>query len=151
LAFLGGLVLNIMPCVLPVLSVKALSLARGAQAGRARREGVLYLVGVLASFLALAAILIALRAGGQAPGGAFQLQSPAAIAALALLFFAIGLNLLGAFEITFGQSAGAGLAARGGDLGAFFTGALAVVAATPCTAPFMAGAIGAALTQSAPT
>jgi len=151
LAFLAGLILNIMPCVLPVLSIKALSFAHGAQSWQARRQGVLYFAGVMATFLALAAVLIGLRAGGEALGWGFQLQAPWVISALALLFFVIGLNLLSVFEFGAGaQNAGAGLAARGGDAGAFFTGALAVVAATPCTAPFMAGAIGAVLTQSAP-
>lgn len=152
LAFLGGLILNIMPCVLPVLSVKALAFAGGVQAGEARRHGVLYFAGVMITFLALAGVLIALRGAGEAVGWGFQLQAPWMTSALALLFFVIGLNLLGVFA--FGSSAqnvGAGLAARDGDLGAFFTGALAVLAATPCTAPFMAGAIGAALTQTALT
>ena len=148
LAFLGGLILNIMPCVLPVLSVKALSLAGGG--GRARRHGLLYAAGVLSTFLALAGALIALRGAGQAVGWGFQLQAPWVTGGLALLFFAIGLNLLGVFTLGGGmQNAGGALTSRGGDAGAFFTGALAVVAATPCTAPFMAGAIGAALTQSA--
>ncbi len=151
IAFLAGLILNIMPCVLPVLSIKALSFAHGAQSGEARKHGLLYLAGVMVTFLALAAVLIGLRAGGEALGWGFQLQEPWVIAGLALLFFVIGLNLLSVFEIGGGvQNAGAGLASRGGDTGAFFTGALAVVAATPCTAPFMAGAIGAVLTQSAP-
>ena len=147
-AFIGGLILNVMPCVLPVLSIKALSLAGGLHAGAARREGAYYLIGVLATFLALALVLITLRSAGAAVGWGFQLQSPLVSAGLALLFFAIGLNLLGVFEINLGQSAGSSLAARSGDVGAFFAGALAVVAATPCTAPFMTGAIGAALTQS---
>ena len=150
LAFLGGLILNIMPCVLPVLSVKALQFAGGVQSGDARRHGVLYFAGVMVTFLALAGVLIALRGAGEAVGWGFQLQAPWVTSALALLFFVIALNLLSVFE--FGSSAqnvGSGLASRGGDMGAFFTGALAVVAATPCTAPFMAGAIGAALTQSA--
>ncbi|MGH6949677.1 MAG: protein-disulfide reductase DsbD family protein [Vitreimonas sp.] len=150
LAFLGGLILNIMPCVLPVLSVKALSFAGGVQAGEARRQGVIYFIGVMATFLALAGALIVLRGAGEAVGWGFQLQAPWVTSALALLFFVIGLNLLGLFEIGGGaQNVGAGLAARGGDVGSFFTGALAVIAATPCTAPFMAGAVGAALTQSA--
>ncbi len=150
-AFLGGLLLNVMPCVLPVLSVKALSLAGGAHAGAARRHGLFYLAGVLATFLGLALLLIALRDAGQAVGWGFQLQAPWVTSALALLFFAIGLNLLGVFSVGGIENAGAGLAARGGDAGAFFTGALAVIAATPCTAPFMAGAVGVALTQSATT
>ncbi|HRE45686.1 MAG TPA: thiol:disulfide interchange protein, partial [Terricaulis sp.] len=128
----------------------ALSFAHGVQSGEARRHGLLYLAGVMVTFLALAGVLIGLRAGGEALGWGFQLQEPWVIAALALLFFVVGLNLLSVFEIGGGvQNAGAGLAARGGDAGAFFTGALAVVAATPCTAPFMAGAVGAVLTQSA--
>lgn len=152
LAFLGGLILNIMPCVLPVLSVKALQFAGGAHSGDARRHGVLYFAGVMVTFLALAVLLIALRGAGEAVGWGFQLQAPWVTSALALLFFLIGLNLLSVFEFGAGaQNVGAGLASRGGDMGAFFTGALAVIAATPCTAPFMAGAIGAALTQSALT
>jgi thiol:disulfide interchange protein DsbD len=152
LAFLGGLILNVMPCVLPVLSVKALSLAHGAQPGAARTHGLFYCAGVMATFLALAGLLIALRGAGEAVGWGFQLQAPWVTSALALLFFVIGLNLLGVFNIGGSlQNTGAGLTARGGNAGAFFTGALAVIAATPCTAPFMAGAIGAALTQSALT
>lgn len=150
LAFLGGLILNIMPCVLPVLSVKALQFAGGAHSGEARRHGVFYFAGVMATFLALAVLLIVLREAGEAVGWGFQLQAPWVTTLLALLFFTIGLNLLGVFEIGGSlQNVGAELTARNGDAGAFFTGALAVVAATPCTAPFMAGAIGAALTQSA--
>jgi thiol:disulfide interchange protein DsbD len=104
----------------------------------------------MATFLALAGLLIALRGAGEAVGWGFQLQAPWVTSALALLFFAIGLNLLGVFEIGGSlQNAGGGLVQRGGNAGSFFTGALAVIAATPCTAPFMAGAIGVALTQSA--
>lgn len=145
---MGGLILNVMPCVFPVLSIKALSLAGGAQAGTARRHGLLFLAGVMTTFLLLAAGLLALQAAGAAVGWGFQLQEPVVIGALALLFFVIGLNLVGAFEIGgAAQNVGASLAGRGGDAGAFFTGALAVVAATPCTAPFMAGALGWAATQ----
>jgi len=152
LAFLGGLILNIMPCVLPVLSVKALAFAGGAQAGEARKHGVFYFAGVMATFLALAGLLIALRGAGEAVGWGFQLQAPGVTAALALLFFVVGLNLAGVFHIGgSAQNAGASLTASGGAAGAFFTGALAVVAATPCTAPFMAGAIGVAITQSTAT
>lgn len=151
-AFLGGLILNIMPCVLPVLSVKALSFAGGAHAGQARQQGLFYLAGVMATFLTLALLLVALRGAGAAVGWGFQLQAPWVTSALALLFFAIGLNLLGVFYIGgAAQNVGGALAARGGNAGAFFTGALAVIAATPCTAPFMAGAIGVAVTQSAAT
>jgi thiol:disulfide interchange protein DsbD len=146
-AFVGGLILNIMPCVFPVLSIKALSLAGGAHAGTARRHGLLFLAGVMSTFMALAVALLALRAAGSAAGWGFQLQEPALIGALALLFFAIGLNLIGAFDIGGSlQNVGGGLAEKGGDVGAFATGALAVVAATPCTAPFMAGALGWAAT-----
>lgn len=147
LAFLGGLVLNVMPCVLPVLSIKALNLAGGAHRGEAKREGVFFFVGVMVTFLVLAGVLIALQAGGAAVGWGFQLQEPWFVGGLAVLFFLIGLNLLGMFEIGGSvQNLGQGLTARGGDFGAFFTGALAVVAATPCTAWFMAGAIGFAAT-----
>src|SRR5262249_1151855 len=117
----------------------------------ARRHGVFYFLGVMATFLGLAVLIIALRVAGQAAGWGFQLQAPWVTASLALLFFAIGLNLLGVFSVGAGaQGVGSDLAARSGEAGAFFTGVLAVVAATPCTAPFMAGAIGTALTQSAP-
>lgn len=150
LAFLGGLILNIMPCVLPVLSVKALQFAGGVQSGEAQRHGMFYFAGVMVTFLALALVLVVLREAGQAVGWGFQLQAPWVTSVLALLFFVIGLNLLSVFEFGGGaQNVGSELASRGGDGGAFFTGALAVIAATPCTAPFMASAIGAALTQSA--
>jgi thiol:disulfide interchange protein DsbD len=150
LAFLGGLILNIMPCVLPVLSIKALALASG-QVRNARRQGVLYLAGVLVSFLALASLFIALRGMGEAVGWGFQLQSPWVSAGLALLFFVIGLNLAGVFS--FGgnlQNTGDALTRTGGDAASFFTGALAAVVATPCMAPIMATAAGAALTAPAP-
>lgn len=147
-AFLGGLILNLMPCVFPVLSLKALSLAHGAQTGTARRHGLLFFAGVMATFLALAGVLIGLQAAGAGQGWGFQLQEPLFVGALALLFFAIGLNLLGVFEIGGSlQNLGGGLAGKSGDAGSFFTGALAVTAATPCTAPFMAGALGFAASQ----
>lgn len=150
LAFLGGLILNFFPCVLPVLAIKGVALAQGAHNGRARRDGLFYLAGVVTTFLLLAGVLMALRSAGEAAGWAFQLQAPWLTAALALLFFAIGLNFVGVFEIGGGEGLGQTLAARGGDAGAFFTGALAVVAASPCTGPFMAGAIGFALAAPAP-
>jgi thiol:disulfide interchange protein DsbD len=150
LALLGGLILNIMPCVLPVIAIKALAFASG-EAGAARRQGVLYFAGVLAAMLLLASASIALRDMGQAAGWGFQLQSPWVSAGLALLFLTIGLNLIGVFNIGAGaQGAGQGLTRSGSDLAAFFTGVLAVIAATPCTAPFMAAAIGMALTEPAP-
>jgi thiol:disulfide interchange protein DsbD len=151
-AFLGGLLLNLMPCVFPVLAMKGAALARGAhQPTEARRDGLLFLAGVLTTFLALAGVLIALQAAGQAVGWGFQLQSSAVTAGLTLLMLAIALNLSGVFRLgTSVQGVGADLSARRGAAGAFFTGVLAVVVAAPCTAPFMAGAIGWALTQSAP-
>lgn len=149
-ALLGGLILNVMPCVLPVLAIKAVGIAQSAHEGRTRRHGLLYAAGVLTMFLALAAIIIALRSAGEALGWAFQLQEPWLVAALALLFFGIGLNLVGVFEIGGGAGVGQSLVARGGDAGAFFTGLLAVVAASPCVGPFMAGATGFAFANPAP-
>ena len=144
-AFAGGLILNLMPCVLPVLFIKALGFAQLARADRdeVRRQGLLFLAGVLATFLVLAAAVIALGTGW-----GFQLQSPPLVILLAVLMTLIGFNLLGIFEIGGRlQGLGDGLASRGGPLGAFMTGALAVIVATPCTAPFMGAAMGYALTQ----
>ena len=128
--------------------MKAASLSRAAhQPAEARRDGLAFLAGVLATFLVLAGALLALRAGGQALGWGFQLQSPGVVAALALLMLAVALNLSGVFHIGAGlQGAGHGPLSRlPGVAGAFFTGVLAVVVAAPCTAPFMAFALGAAL------
>ena len=151
-AFLGGLILNLMPCVFPVLSIKVLSLVRHAGEGpaRLRLHGLAYTAGVLASFLALAAALIGLKSGGAAIGWGFQLQSPAVVAGLAYLLFAMGLSLSGAVHVG-GRLAGLGdgLTRRAGLSGSFFTGVLATLVATPCTAPFMGSAVGFALTQSA--
>jgi len=147
-ALLGGLILNLMPCVFPILAMKAASLSRAAHdPAEARRDGLAFLAGVLATFLVLAGALLALRAGGQALGWGFQLQSPGVVAALALLMLAVALNLSGVFHIGAGlQGAGHGPLSRlPGVAGAFFTGVLAVVVAAPCTAPFMAFALGAAL------
>jgi thiol:disulfide interchange protein DsbD len=145
--FLGGLILNVMPCVFPVLSLKALSFAQAAP-NAARRDGLLFLAGVMVTFLALAGLLIAFTSAGAQIGWGFQLQEPWVATALGLLFFAMGLNLAGFFEFGGGlQQAGAGLAQKGGGAGAFFTGALAVLAASPCTAPYMGGALGWAATQ----
>jgi thiol:disulfide interchange protein DsbD len=152
-AFLGGMILNLMPCVLPVLSMKALALAATSRVpGAARVEALSYGAGVVAAFAALAALLLVLRAGGAAVGWGFQLQQPLFVAALALLMFAVGLNLSGLFEVSAGRLAGAGqgAAGRGGMSGSFFTGVLAAVVATPCTAPFMAAALGYGATQAAP-
>jgi len=144
-AVLGGLLLNIMPCVFPILSLKALSLARaGGDERSARREAIAYTAGVVAICLALGVALLALRASGSAVGWAFQLQEPRVILLLLLLVTAIALNLAGLFELpSFGG--GERLAGRGGAAGAFWTGALAAFVATPCTGPFMGAALGAAL------
>ena len=152
-ALVGGLILNLIPCVFPVLAMKAASLAgHGDDAANARRQGLAFGVGVIVTFLALAGLLIALRSAGAAVGWGFQLQDPPVVAALALLMLAVGLNLSGVFEIgTSLQGVGSGLAARGGLAGSFFTGVLAVVVAAPCTAPFMGPALGWALTQPAIT
>jgi thiol:disulfide interchange protein DsbD len=150
-ALLGGLILNLMPCVLPILAMKALAIANKAHAekGEAARESFAYGAGAILSFTALGLALVILRAGGAAIGWGFQLQEPAAVAGFALLIFAVGLNLSGVFEFSGGIAAGDSLARRGGALGSFFTGVLAVAVAAPCTAPFMAAALGYALTQSA--
>lgn len=150
-ALLGGLILNLMPCVFPVLSIKALSLAKnsGAALSVQRTHGLVYTAGVVLAFVLLASVLIALRAGGEAIGWAFQFQQPWFLAFIVYLFFLMGLSLSGVFEIgTSFMGAGSGLAARSGYQGSFFTGVLATVVATPCTAPFMGPAIGFALTQS---
>jgi thiol:disulfide interchange protein DsbD len=147
LAFLGGLILNLMPCVLPILAMKALALAGHGGGGRhAAREGLAYGMGAILSFLGLGAAVIALRAGGTAIGWGFQLQEPIAVAGFALLIFAVGLNLSGVFEIP-GFGGGDALTRKGGVTGAFFTGVLAVAVAAPCTAPFMAAALGYAFIQ----
>jgi thiol:disulfide interchange protein DsbD len=145
LAFLGGLILNLMPCVFPVLALKVVGLA-GVGRARARWQAVAYTAGVLVAFAAMGAALLAARAAGSAAGWGFQFQSPMFVAAMAWLLFAVGLNLSGVYDIGTGfMRAGQGLAARSGQLGSFFTGLLAVVVATPCTAPFMGVAIGAGL------
>lgn len=154
LAFLGGMVLNLMPCVFPVLSIKLLSLTQhgseSAHPARALRTHALaYSVGVVLSFLVLAALLLALRAAGSAIGWGFQLQEPGVVLVLALLFFALGLNLMGVFE--FAGWLPSGLASwrdRRPAIDAFASGVLAVVAASPCTAPFMGAALGYAITQA---
>lgn len=150
-AFLGGLILNLMPCVFPVLSIKILSLMSqvGSHSSRIRLHGWVYLAGVVLSFVAVAVALIALRSGGAQIGWGFQLQSPLVVGLLAYLFFAIGLNLFGYFEIgTSVMNVGQSAAGNEGLSGSFFTGVLATVVAAPCTVPFMATAVGFALTQS---
>ncbi|WP_375274627.1 protein-disulfide reductase DsbD family protein [Methylorubrum thiocyanatum] len=151
LALLGGLLLNLMPCVFPVLSIKVLSLVRqaGESATRVRLHGLAYTAGVLASFLGLAGLLIALKAGGAGIGWGFQLQSPVVVALLAYGLFAMGLSLSGVVHLGGGIAGlGDGLTRRAGYQGSFFTGVLATLVATPCTAPFMGAAVGFALTQS---
>ena len=164
-ALIGGMILNLMPCVFPVLSLKILGFAggghgngaaAGAMPGEARSasrramriHGIAFAVGVVASFIALAAILLGLRAAGEAVGWGFQLQSPLVVTLLALLFFLIGLNLSGVFEfgnVLPGNVAGATLRHPLAD--ALFSGVLAALVASPCTAPFMGAALGFALTQ----
>jgi len=149
-AFIGGLILNLMPCVFPILSMKVVALARHAHGASLAAQGLAFMGGVVATFLLLAGALIAARAAGQAVGWGFQLQSPAVVAALALIMLLAALNLSGVFEIgeRLQSIAGEAGGADKGDLaGSALTGALAVAVAAPCTAPFMAGAIGFALTQ----
>ena len=152
LAFFGGIILNLMPCVFPVLFLKGLSLVQssGEDRSRIRRHGLVYTLGILASFWAIVAALLALRAGGSEAGWGFQLQSPTFLAILASGIFLFALSLAGLFDIGLSlTSVGGGLAQKQGYTGSFFTGVLATVVATPCTAPFMGAAIGFALAQSA--
>src|SRR5947207_4513253 len=142
LAFAGGVLLNLMPCVLPILSIKAFSLAQHAQsaAREVRVQGIAYTAGVLASFAAIAALLLGMRAAGNEIGWGFQLQAPLFVALMIYVLFAVGLNLSGVFS--FGER----IAGAAGELssshasysGSFLTGALATLVATPCTAPIMA-------------
>jgi thiol:disulfide interchange protein DsbD len=152
LAFVGGLLLNLMPCVFPVLFLKGLALVRsGNEERRALRlHGLVYTVGIVASFWALVGTLLVLKAAGSKIGWGFQFQSPMVLSLMAGLLFFLGLSLAGQFEIGLTlTSAGGSLAAKQGYAGSFFTGVLAVVVATPCTAPLMGAAIGYALAQSA--
>jgi len=151
LAVLGGLILNLMPCVFPVLSIKAIGLVEQAKKHPAavRTKGFVFAAGVIVSMLALAAVLLMLRAGGEQIGWGFQLQSPLFVTLMIYLLLAVGLNLSGVFEVG-GGLAGIGDSLTQGDTyrASFFTGVLTTLVATPCTAPFMAAAVGAALTQS---
>jgi thiol:disulfide interchange protein DsbD len=148
-ALLGGLVLNLMPCVLPILSLKALGLAKGGHdSGYARRHAIWYTLGVLVSFALLGMAILALRSGGAALGWGFQLQQPAFVALLVYIMLAIGLSMSGV--VAFGASwggLGQNLTEDEGAKGAFFTGVLACVVASPCTAPFMGGALAYAMAQ----
>ncbi|MCF8495671.1 MAG: thioredoxin family protein [Alphaproteobacteria bacterium] len=152
LAFLGGMVLNLMPCVFPVLSIKALGLVKLAHdhPEQARLHGLAYLAGVVLSFLTVALILLGLKAGGAEIGWGFQLQNPLIVSFLAYVMFLAGLNLSGFFEVS-NPFANVGHKQTQGQAlsGSFFTGILATLVATPCTAPFMAAAIGFTLTQGA--
>jgi thiol:disulfide interchange protein DsbD len=151
LAFLGGLLLNLMPCVFPVLFIKGLALVNSGNEERQtlRVHGLVYTAGILVSFWALVAVLLGLRAAGATLGWGFQFQSPVFLSLMAGLLFFLGLSLAGQFEIGLTLTgAGGALAAKQGLTGSFFTGVLAVVVATPCTAPFMGAAVGYALTQS---
>jgi thiol:disulfide interchange protein DsbD len=152
LAFLGGLLLNLMPCVFPVLFLKGLSLVHSAdeERGRQRAHGLVYTAGIVVSFWVIVAALLILRAGGRELGWGFQLQSPGFVAVLASLVFFLGLSLAGQFEIGLSlTSAGGELAQKPGLTGSFFTGVLATVVATPCMAPLMGAAVGFALVQAA--
>ncbi|MDE8345502.1 MAG: protein-disulfide reductase DsbD family protein [Acidocella sp.] len=141
LAFLGGLILNLMPCVFPVLAIKALAMARlGGARGHIRREALGYAGGVVASMLGLGLVMLGLRGLGVAAGWGFQFQSPWFVGLIALMFFAIGLSLLGVFAVQM-----PGVLRHVPAQGSFATGVLAVLTATPCTAPFMGGAMAAAL------
>lgn len=145
-AFLGGLILNLMPCVFPVLAMKVMALARGASPRQARAHAAFYTLGVLTTFAALGLGLVAARTAGAAIGWGFQFQSPVFVIVMSWLMLLVGLNLSGVFQIG-GSVAGVGssLAQRGGHAGSFFTGLLAVLVATPCTAPFMGVALAAGL------
>lgn len=152
LAFFGGLILNIMPCVFPVLGIKIMSVVN--QAGEDRRQvllhGLIYTLGVLVSFWALASVLLALRAAGGQVAWGFQLQSPTFVFLLTIFLFAFGLNMAGLFEV--GSSAvgvGSDLTRKSGLGGSFFSGLLATVVATPCAAPFLAPALAYALSLNA--
>jgi thiol:disulfide interchange protein len=152
LAFLGGLLLNLMPCVFPVLFLKGLALCQSGseERHRLRVHGFVYTAGILVSFWVLVGALLGLRAAGASLGWGFQFQSPVFLALMAGLLFFLGLSLAGQFEIGLSlTSTGGSLAAKQGYAGSFFTGVLAVIVATPCTAPFMGAAIGYALAQPA--
>jgi thiol:disulfide interchange protein DsbD len=151
-ALLGGALLNLMPCVFPVLGIKVMGFVEHAHGDpRAMRmQGVMFTIGVVASFVALAAIMLSLRAAGTQLGWGFQLQSPAVVVSLAVLFFVLALNLSGVFEWgAFAQSLTSNLSAKGRYADALLSGVLASVVATPCTAPFMGAAVGFTLTQDA--
>lgn len=153
LAGLGGLLLNLMPCVLPVISLKVLGLVSqsGAEAGRVRLLGLAFAAGIVAAFAGLALLVVALRAGGQQLGWGFQFQSPAFVMAMCALVFALGLSLFGVFTVQLPGLSGVGVQQRDeGGVGSFLNGILATVLATPCTAPFLGAAMGFAFAQPGP-
>ena len=148
LAFGGGALLNLMPCVFPVIGLKVLGFAReaGADRGVVIRNGLLYSLGVVLSFLALAGVILALKAGGNSVGWGFQMQSPGFVLGTCVLMVTLGLSLAGVFEIGTGLAGtAAGAEPQGGASGAFFSGVLATAVATPCTAPGLGAALGFAL------
>lgn len=153
-AFLGGLILNVMPCVLPVIALKILGFVNQAreEPRRVRRLGLVYGLGVLVSFLGLAAVVIGVKAAGQKAGWGMQFSHPQFIVGMTVLVTLVALNLFGVFEVSLGgralDAAGA-LASRHGPAGSFFNGVLATALATPCTAPFLSVALGFAFTQPA--
>ena len=153
-AFIGGLILNIMPCVLPVIALKILGFVSEARSEprRVRALGLIYAVGVLASFLALAAIVIGIKTAGHQAGWGMQFGSPVFVVCLTTLVMLVALNLFGVFEVSLGgraMTAAGGLASKHGTTGAFFNGVLATALATPCTAPFLSIALGFAFAQEA--
>lgn len=155
LGFLGGLILNVMPCVLPVIALKILGFVQQSkeEPRRVHRLGLLYGLGVLVSFLVLAGVVIGVQQAGEAASWGMQMQNPFFRLALTVVVTLVALNLFGVFEVTVGGSAigaAAGLASKEGHAGAFFNGVLATALATPCTAPFLAVALGFAFTQPAP-
>jgi thiol:disulfide interchange protein DsbD len=152
LAFGGGLLLNLMPCVFPILAIKVLGVAQRAHGdpARLRTHGLLFALGVILSFWAIAGLLLALRAGGTGLGWGYQLQSPVVVGGLAVLFFVLALNLSGVFQMGTGlQALAGGIRARGEHADALLSGLLATLVASPCTAPFMGAALGFALVQPA--
>ena len=153
LAFAGGILLNLMPCVLPILSLKALALAKksGAAHHEARAQGLAYTAGVVGAFLIVAGIMLTIKSLGMAAGWGFQLQQPGFVAALTLLMVLVALNLLGLFELPVLLGDASTRVKDDNRMGSFLTGALAVALATPCTTPFMAPAIGATLSMPAGT
>ncbi len=149
-ALIGGAILNLMPCVLPILSLKIMTITQQhAQPKKLRSSGLFFTAGTVISFWVLAGLLLAFRAAGHQAGWGFQLQSPTVVTALIFVFFAFALNLFGVFEI---GTSFTKLSTKGGDsstpLGSFFHGVLACIVATPCSAPFMGASVGFALTQS---